>query len=103
MKHSKPITALLLLIVGLIYMIDWIVFSTKPENSAMSWVEFQAKYIDRFPEGVRWFFEGQLSTVVALLILGVAGLLFLNLKGRGYLFLGIFSMVLAGWQLFSLM
>jgi len=104
----KILIAFILLIIGLIYVTDWIVFSIQEENERMSWEDFKLKYIKRFPD----FFQPMvrdavLFTFIFMTCFAIAGLIFIrdfiNDNKKVYFILGIFSFVMAGWQIFSLM
>lgn len=100
----KIVIAFLLLFSGLAVLTDWIVFASKPENSRLEWNALKEKYVDHF-----WPFlqplaqNAVLFTLVCMACFVVAGLIFISRQQRGYFILGIFSFVMAGWQLFSLM
>jgi len=100
---SKILIAFILLLVGLVYVVDWIIFSTREENESMPWEDFKIKYYKRFPEVLRSLIETPLFTLLIILCFVSAGIIFVNKKQRAYLILGWFSFLMAGWQLFSLM
>ncbi len=100
----KLLIAFILLLIGLIYVADWIVFSTREQNESMPWEDFKIKYYKRFPEVLQpLIINYPFLTFFSMFCFVGAGLIFINRKGRAYFILGLFSFLMAGWQLFSLM
>ncbi len=104
----KILIAFILLFIGLVYVTDWIVFFIQEENKKMPWEEFKLKYVKRFPD----FFQpivkdAKLFTVIFMTCFAVSGLIFINdfvnNNNKAYFIIGLFSFVMAGWQIFSLM
>jgi hypothetical protein len=101
---TKILIAFILLFIGLVYVVDWIIFSTQSENEKMPWEAFKIKYYKRFPEALQsLLLSYPVLTYFSMFFFGIAGLIFINEKSKVYFILGIFSFVMAGWQLFSLM
>ena len=102
----KTVTAFGLLAIGLMSVIDWIIFSTRPANEKLDWDTFKIKYIQHLPKWLQPLYANPLiSTTILLLLFLASGVLFLKAqkKSKLYLILAVFSFVLAFWQLFSLM
>jgi len=105
---TKILIAFCLLFIGLIYVGDWIIFATREENKKMPWVDFKSKYENRFPDSLQFLVHNSiLFTFFFIACFGISGLIFINQyrkeNKKVYLILGIFSIIIAGWQLFSLM
>ena len=103
-KKLIIVAACLLFALGLIQVMDWIIFCNQPGNDALSMSELNAKHLDTFPPLLQSYFRYPLvSTLGCMLFFLLAGLLFLRLKKVPYRVVAIFTFVLAFWQLFSLM
>ncbi len=101
--RTKILIAFILLLIGLIYLVDWIVFSIQEENEILGWTDFKLKYYKRFPEVLRSLIQTHLFTLLIIFCFAGAGLIFINEKKRVYFILGLFSFLMAAWQVFSLM
>jgi uncharacterized membrane protein len=100
----RIILAIVLFFLALIQVVDWLIFSIKDENQKLNVFQINAKYIQRFSEPLKSYFHNPaVSTLVCIILFGIVGLLFVNEKRKVFFILGIFSFVLAGWQLFTLM
>lgn len=96
--------AVLFLLVGVIYLTDWILFSIAKGNKNLSWVDFKERYVQHFPDFLKPFFQNAiLSTVFFIFILSIAGLIFVGERKTLLKIPGILSIILAAWLLFSLM
>jgi hypothetical protein len=105
---TKILIAFCLLFIGLIYVGDWIIFATQEANKKKPWVDFKSKYGNRFPDFLQFLVHNSiLFTFFFIARFGISGLIFINHyrkeNKKVYLILGIFSIIMAGWQLFSLM
>ncbi|MFN2438762.1 MAG: hypothetical protein ABR503_06145 [Chitinophagaceae bacterium] len=105
----KILIAFVLLAIGLIYVVDWVVFSIQDVNEKLSWEEFKLKYVKRFPDSLQSLIQIRgLPGVCFTFVFGIAGAIFINdfvnnNNKKAYFIIGIFSFVMAGWQIFSLM
>ncbi|HEX6428382.1 MAG TPA: hypothetical protein VF008_11875 [Niastella sp.] len=103
-KKLIIVTASLFFALGLIQIMDWIIFCDRPGNDGLPMAEFYAKYLDRLPPLLQGYFRYPVvSTLACMLFFMLAGLLFLRLKKKPYRMVAIFTFVLAFWQLFTLM
>ena len=101
---KKILLAFVLLIIGLVDVADWIIFSTSEGNENLSWTEFKSKYVARFPEFVQPLYQKPVITTTILIIFFTSSaIIFIKGKKKIFLALGILSFFMAGWQLFSLM
>jgi hypothetical protein len=101
---TRTIIAFLLLVLGLISVIDWIIFSTEKLNQDLGWDEFKQKYTEHLPLPLQPLYQNPvLITAILIFCFVASGLLFLSAKRKAYFALAIFCFVLAFWQLFSLM
>jgi hypothetical protein len=99
----KIVLSFLLFILGLIQLMDWILFSIHTENEKLSKLELHAEYVDHFPGWLQLYFQDIIiSTFGCALLFAVASVLFITERKKLLLVLGIISFVLACWQLFSL-
>lgn len=103
---SKIAIAFVLLAIGLVDVVDWIIFSTRPAYRNLDWDAFKIKYVQHLPTWLQRLKKNPLiSTITLFLFFLAAGLIFMNARKQGtaYLILAIFSFILAFWMLFSLM
>jgi hypothetical protein len=100
----KIVIAIFLLALGLIQLIDWIIFAIRTENEKLSASEIHAEYVSHFPVWLQAYFENTvISTLACMFLFAIASVLFITERRKLFLVLGIFSFVLAFWQLFSLL
>ena len=100
---SKIIIASILFVIGLSAVIDWIIFSTNKKYENLDWEVFKSTYVEHLPNFLQPVYQNPLiSTLILFTIFTIAGVLFIKAK-KTYLIFGIVSLVLASWQLFSLM
>ncbi|MFN2458311.1 MAG: hypothetical protein ABR502_08940 [Chitinophagaceae bacterium] len=99
----KIFIAFLLLFIGLLYVADWIIFATQEENEKMPWQDFKLKYYNRFPDFFQPFIQSTWLTLLCMACFTIAGIIFIKEKKKVYFALGLFSFLMAAWQLFSLM
>jgi hypothetical protein len=99
--------AILLFLTGLLYMADWIIFcniygSSRPSGTHQ---HFISSYVSRFPRPFNTMTTGGLRILTALvfLLFSYAGYTFIRLGKNIWVAIGIFSCVMAFWQLFSLL
>jgi hypothetical protein len=103
-KKLIIVAACLFFALGLIQIMDWIIFCNQPGIDSLSMAETNAKHLDSLPPFLQGYFRYPLvSTLACMLFFLFAGLLFLSLKKKPYRVVAIFTFVLAFWQLFSLM
>lgn len=88
-------------IIGIIIIIDWIVFWQY--NYGGDFNELRAKYIAHFPSFLQNFFNSRYSALLFVFTFTAAGFIFLKQKYGGYKILAITSFILAFWNLFTLM
>jgi hypothetical protein len=101
MKISIVI-AFLLLIAGMAQITDWVIFSI--QHKALDLFQLNAVYLKRMPSFFQLYFRNPvLSTLVCMTLLTISGILFIRARKKIFLALGIFALVMAFWQLFSLM
>lgn len=98
----RIVVAFLMLITGLAQITDWVIFSI--QHSALDIFQLNAAYLKRLPPVLQLYFRNPVfSTLICMTILAVSGILFIRARKRTFLALGVFALVLAFWQLFSLM
>ena len=103
-KKLIIVAACLFFALGLIQIIDWIIFCNQPGIDSLSMPETNAKYLDRLSPLLQGYFRYPIvSTLACMSFFLLAGLLFLRLEKKLYRVVAIFTFVLAFWQLFSLM
>jgi hypothetical protein len=101
---AKFIPAFLLFFTGAGIVTDWIIFSVRMENEKLSWPGFKLKYVNRFPEFLQPLVQHSLLfTLLCMSCFIIAGILFIKNRQKVFFILGIFSFILAFWQLFSIM
>ncbi len=100
----KLIVAFIFFLVGMVNLVDWILFSVRDENKSMNWEDFKLKYLNRLPAFLQPFYERPiLSTSIFIVLFSIAGLIFIKEDRKIFKALGIVSFVLGFWELFSLM
>ncbi len=99
----KILLAFVCLILGAAYITDWVIFSIR--NSMLPYNELKIKYINRLPPSFAEFYSHniRLITLLFCLLLLTSGILFLTEKKIIFISMGILSVILALWQLFTLM
>lgn len=96
--------AFILLLLGIAWVADWIIFAVQQENEQLPWNDFRLKYIARFPQSLQPFVANAvLVTCTCMLCFIIAGIIFIKEKRKPYTVLAIFAFIMAAWQLFSLM
>jgi len=102
--NKRMIVACLLLLLGVLHVTDWIIFSTNQENEKLDWTSFKSKYIEHLPSFLQPLYENpMIITLLLIICFTVSGLLFIKEKKKIFFVLGILSFILGFWQLFSLM
>ncbi len=102
----KILIAFIFFILGIAKIIDWFIFCDQNrELKNTNYLIFIAKYDNKFPSWLRPLFNTrpELATVISVVLLSIAGIIFLKNKKVVYKVLAITSFVLAFWNLFSLM
>lgn len=106
MTKQKNI-AILLFLTGLLYMVDWIIFCNMYDSSQPlgTHQHFISSYVSRFPRPFNTTTTGGLRILTELVFLffSYAGYTFIRLGNNTWVAIGIFSCVMAFWQLFSLL
>jgi len=103
-EEMKKIVAAIFAILGLAAVSDWIVFSTRYEKTFSDPDRFRLAYVHHLPGFIQPLFERPvLSTLLLLILFFLSGVLFYNEKQRVYKYAGFFALVMAFWQLFSLL
>src|SRR5258705_10101482 len=101
----KIILALIFYVLGIVRIIDWIIFWDQHKELALKNRNvFITKYVERFPDYIKAVFTSkyQLDTVLSIVLFVTAGLIFLKKKNLFYKVLAITSFVFAFWNLFTL-
>lgn len=102
--RTKIVFAFLFFTLGLLQLLDWILFSIHTENEKLSLSELHAVYVAHFPGWLQPYFQHPvISTLGCMLLFAAASVLFISIRKKIFLVLAIISFVLAFWQLFSLM
>lgn len=103
---SKLIFAFAFYFLGLLKIVDWFLFCKADNNfKTLEYNELKTKYISRFPDVIKPLFNSkpEIATIICFFILGIAGYIFIKMKSRFYMLLGISAFLLAVWNLFSIM
>jgi len=88
---------------SMINVVYWIYYWNRNEALVKSnYKLFISNYVSSIPLGIRPLFPFW-SVVIGFLLFLASGLLFLHLKKGLYSTLGIFSLAMAGWHLFTLL
>lgn len=98
--------ALIIYLVGLINIIDWYVFWYQNETLALQdFKSLKVKYIERFPEIIKPLYSNnpQPAAIIFIIVLVIAGIIFISEKKTIYTILGITSFLFAFQNLFSIM
>lgn len=98
--------ALFLYILGLVNIIDWYIFWHQNETLAQQdFKSLKIKYIERFPDLFKPLFESnpEPAAIIFVIILVIAGIIFMLEKKTFYTILGISSFLFAFQNLFSIM
>lgn len=100
----KLIFAFIFFLVGLWYVVDWIVFSVYYENKGINSRDIPVRYFKRLPLALQPIFQGFiLSTCIFILLFSIAGIVFIKEDSKIFKAIGVVSFILGFWQLFSLM
>jgi hypothetical protein len=106
MTKQKNI-AILLFLAGLIYMADWIIFCNTYDliHPLGNHQHFISSYVSRFPRPFNTMTTVGLRilTVIVFLFFSYASYTFIRQGKNIWVALGIFSSIMAFWQLFSLL
>lgn len=98
--------AFTLYFIGLINIIDWYVFWYQNETLAkQDFKILKIKYIERFPDFLKPLYDNnpQPAAIIFVIILTIAGIIFIQEKKKIYTFFGITSFLFAFQNLFSIM
>ena len=104
MKRSN-ILALVAYKIGILYMLDWLLFVDKNNNLVDDFPTLKAKYIARFPDVIKPSLETnpQPAALLFTLLFCASGLVFMRNNNLVFKILGITSFLFAFWNLFSVM
>lgn len=102
----KLVVAFIFFALGIAKIIDWFIFCNQDNNfKTLNLENLKIKYVARFPEFIKPLFTSkpELAAVISIIILTIAGLIFLGIKKRSYLIIAISAFFFAFWNLFSIM
>lgn len=103
---SKLILAYAFLLLGILKIIDWFIFCNTNNNfKTLKYSELKTKYISRFPGVIKPLFNSkpELAAIISVLILSIAGYIFIKMNSKFYMALGTLAFLLAVWNLVSIM
>ncbi len=105
MKKLLLFLAFTLYIIGIAVIIDWILFCEKNTDLYDDFIGLKAKYINRFPDFIKPFFNLHPQPAAIFFALGfiIAGIIFIKQNQRIYKILAITSFLFGAWNLFSIM
>jgi hypothetical protein len=104
MKRSN-ILALVAYKIGILYMLDWLLFVEKNNDLVDDFPTLKAKYVARFPDFIQPLLERnpQPAALLFTLLFCASGLVFMRNNNLVFKILGITSFLFAFWNLFSVM
>jgi hypothetical protein len=104
MKRSN-ILALVAYKIGILYMLDWLLFVEKNNDLVDDFPTLKEKYIARFPDVIKPLLETnpQPAALLFTLLFCASGLVFMRNNSNVYKIIGITSFLFAFWNLFSIM
>ena len=104
--RSKIVLAITFYLLGLLKIVDWFIFCNTDNNfKTLKYSELKIKYISRFPNVIKPLFDSkpELAAIICFFILSIAGYIFMKMKSKFYIALGISAFLLAVWNLLSIM
>ena len=104
MKKSN-ILALVAYKIGILYMLDWLLFVEKNNDLVDDFPTLKEKYIARFPDVIKPLLETnpQPAAILFTLLFCCSGIVFIRNNNLVFKILGITSFLFAFWNLFSIM
>jgi hypothetical protein len=104
MKKSN-ILALVAYKIGILYMLDWLLFVEKNNDLVDDFPTLKEKYIARFPDVIKPLLEAnpQPAAILFTLLFCICGIVFIRNNNLVFKILGITSFLFAFWNLFSIM
>ncbi len=103
---SSIIYALLFYLLGLLQIIDWILFWNRHEELATSNHKvFKQLYNDHFPDFIKPLLttNSRIESFIIMVLLIIAGFILFNEKKMIYKIIGTNAFLFAAWYLFSLL
>jgi hypothetical protein len=104
MKKSN-ILALVAYKIGILYMLDWLLFVEKNNDLVDDFPTLKERYIARFPDVIKPLLETnpQPAAILFTLLFCSSGIVFIRNNNLVFKILGITSFLFAFWNLFSIM
>jgi hypothetical protein len=102
----KIFIAFLIYIFASIKIIDWFIFWYKNNGlTHLTWAELKLLYISRFPDNMRFLFEGypEPATLLSIVFLVISGLIFLQQNTKVYKVISVSAFILAALNVWSLL
>ena len=98
------IAALILFLINVIRIIDWIIFF-ETEETKPGTAEFYSGYVERFPDFLQPLFNSnpEPATLIAIPVCFFCAIIFIYQRTAVFIGLGVMSILMANWNLFTLM
>ncbi len=102
---KRIVLALITCIVGIIYILDWIIFAEQNVDLHDDFPALKAKYVSRFPEFIKPLIESnpQPAAILFAILFALCGAVFIRENKVIFKVLAVTSFILAFWNLFSIM